>query len=144
MKNRVHTWTLALLFQILHSTGLEFADEMKEARDLEQVIEVHARYVRTIHERCLLHKKLSFLKDAVTKVLNLTLAFAMRWDQGIHNIRSVRARQLTCCSVRVCLGFGGVDVWSALFSTLYTFHIALVETPTHVLTHVHMYAGTLI
>ena len=126
-----------MLFQILHSTGLEFADEMKEARDLEEVIEVHARYVRTIHERCLLHKKLSFLKDAVTKVLNLTLAFAMRWDQGIHNIRLVRARQLTCCSVRVwwrsCLV-------CPLFHIVHTFHIALVETPTHV----HMNAGPLI
>ena len=74
--------------QILHSTGVEFAEEMRVAGDLEQVIEVHARYVRTLHERCLLHKKLAFLRDAVTKVLNLTLAFAMRWDQGIHNIRS--------------------------------------------------------
>jgi gamma-tubulin complex component 5 len=75
------------LVQILHSTGLEFAGEIKEASDLEEVIEVHARYVRTIHERCLLHRKLAFLKDAVSKVLNLTLAFAMRWDQGVHNIR---------------------------------------------------------
>ncbi|KAL8591498.1 hypothetical protein ACOMHN_000513 [Nucella lapillus] len=83
--NSLHNY---IMTRILHSTGLEFAQEIKEAADLEEVIEVHARYVRTIHERCLLHKKLTFLKDAVTKVLNLTLTFAMRWDQGVHNISS--------------------------------------------------------
>lgn len=60
---------------------------MKSARDLEQFIHIHAHYVVTIHERCLLHKKLTFLKDAVTKVLNLILIFSARWDQGIAEIR---------------------------------------------------------
>ncbi|KAK7091928.1 gamma-tubulin complex component 5-like [Littorina saxatilis] len=81
--NSLHNY---IMTRILHSSGLEFADEIKEATDLQQVIDVHARYVHTIHEQCLLHKKLSFLKGAVTQVLNLTLTFAMRWDQGIHNI----------------------------------------------------------
>nr|KAG5699932.1 hypothetical protein BaRGS_018231 [Batillaria attramentaria] len=81
--NSLHNY---IMTRILHSTGLEFAEEIKKARDLEQVIEVHARYVRTIHERCLLHKKLTFLKEAVTKVLNLTVTFAMRWDQGVDEV----------------------------------------------------------
>ncbi|XP_076456838.1 gamma-tubulin complex component 5-like [Babylonia areolata] len=81
--NSLHNY---IMTRILHSTGLEFASEVREAGDLEEVIEVHARYVRTVHERCLLHRKLTFLREAVAKVLNLTLTFAMRWDQGVHNI----------------------------------------------------------
>ncbi|XP_025091554.1 gamma-tubulin complex component 5-like [Pomacea canaliculata] len=81
--NSLHNY---IMTRILRSTGLEFGEQMKSARDLEQFIHIHARYVVTIHERCLLHKKLTFLKDAVTKVLNLILIFSARWDQGIAEI----------------------------------------------------------
>lgn len=74
-------------FQILHSIGLEFNKDLSRAKDLDQIIEVHAGYIRKIHERCLLHKKNRFLKEAVLKVLNLALRFQKQWDCGIDNIR---------------------------------------------------------
>ena len=75
------------IFQILHSTGLEFIKELDTAADLDQIIEIHAAYVRKIHERCLLHRRNMFLKEAIMKVLNIILLFQSKWDQGIDLIR---------------------------------------------------------
>lgn len=76
-----------LCFQILHSTGLEFASRLEEAADLEQIISIHGQYAEAIHERCLLHPKLSFLKEAVVSVLNMSLSFSMLWRQGVDFVR---------------------------------------------------------
>ncbi len=73
--------------QILYSTQLEFEEAISKAADLDQVIEVHNHFVSTIYERCLLHKKVAFVKEAVNKVLNLSLIFQTKWDQGVDNIR---------------------------------------------------------
>ncbi|KAJ8299061.1 hypothetical protein KUTeg_023121 [Tegillarca granosa] len=81
--NSLHNY---IMTRILHSTGLEFKQEMDKATDLDQIIDIHGKYVSKIHERCLLHKKVKFLKEAVMKVLNLILIFQKRWDQGIDEI----------------------------------------------------------
>jgi hypothetical protein len=79
-----------IAFQILHSTGLEFQQELEEASDLDEVIAVHNRYVSRIFERCLLHKGVSLIKNVVTKVLNLCLHFHACWNAGCMGaIRSV-------------------------------------------------------
>ena len=78
---------LVKLMQILHSTGLEFQKDFETAADLDQIIEIHATYVGKIHERCLLHRRNTFLKEAVMKVLNIILLFQTKWDQGIDLIR---------------------------------------------------------
>ena len=44
-------------WQILHSTGLEFQHQVQEAKDLDQLIKIHYRYLATIHDRCLLREK---------------------------------------------------------------------------------------
>uniref|UniRef100_A0A672L690 Gamma-tubulin complex component n=1 Tax=Sinocyclocheilus grahami TaxID=75366 RepID=A0A672L690_SINGR len=68
--------------QILHSTGLEFQHQVQEAKDLDQLIKIHYRYLSTIHDRCLLREKVSFVKEAIMKVLNLVLIFSDRWQAG--------------------------------------------------------------
>ncbi|OXB56926.1 hypothetical protein ASZ78_012365 [Callipepla squamata] len=70
-------------FKILHSTGLEFQHQVEEAKDLDQLIKIHYRYLSTIHDRCLLREKVSFVKEAIMKVLNLVLMFAERWQAGL-------------------------------------------------------------
>lgn len=45
--------------QILHSTGLEFQHQVQEAKDLDQLIKIHYRYLATIHDRCLLREKVN-------------------------------------------------------------------------------------
>ncbi|XP_041115831.1 gamma-tubulin complex component 5 [Polyodon spathula] len=77
--NSLHNY---IMTRILHSTGLEFQHQVEEAKDLDQLIKIHYRYLSTIHDRCLLREKVSFVKEAIMKVLNLVLMFSGRWQAG--------------------------------------------------------------
>uniref|UniRef100_A0AAY4EBT0 Gamma-tubulin complex component n=1 Tax=Denticeps clupeoides TaxID=299321 RepID=A0AAY4EBT0_9TELE len=77
--NSLHNY---IMTRILHSTGLEFQHQVQEAKDLDQLIKIHYRYLSTIHDRCLLREKVSFVKEAIMKVLNLVLIFSDRWQAG--------------------------------------------------------------
>ncbi|KAJ7993358.1 hypothetical protein DPEC_G00271590 [Dallia pectoralis] len=77
--NSLHNY---IVTRILHSTGLEFQHQVQEAKDLDQLIKIHYRYLSTIHDRCLLREKVSFVKEAIMKVLNLVLIFSDRWQAG--------------------------------------------------------------
>ncbi|XP_029938305.1 gamma-tubulin complex component 5 [Salarias fasciatus] len=77
--NSVHNY---IMTRILHSTGLEFQHQVQEAKDLDQLIKIHYRYLATIHDRCLLREKISFLKEAILKVLNLALMLSDRRQAG--------------------------------------------------------------
>ncbi|XP_018102627.1 gamma-tubulin complex component 5 isoform X2 [Xenopus laevis] len=78
--NSLHNY---LMTRILHSTGLEFQHQVEEAKDLDQLIKIHYRYLSTIHDRCLLREKVSSVKEAIMKVLNVVLMFADRWHAGL-------------------------------------------------------------
>ncbi|XP_037688720.1 gamma-tubulin complex component 5 isoform X1 [Choloepus didactylus] len=78
--NSLHNY---IMTRILHSTGLEFEHQVEEAKDLDQLIKIHYRYLSTIHDRCLLREKVSFVKEAIMKVLNLALMFADGWQAGL-------------------------------------------------------------
>lgn len=58
------------LFKILHSTGLEFQHQVEEAKDLDQLIKIHYRYLSTIHDRCLLREKVG-KKIGIFDILSL-------------------------------------------------------------------------
>ncbi|KAL1023411.1 hypothetical protein UPYG_G00040520 [Umbra pygmaea] len=77
--NSLHNY---IMTRILHSTGLEFQHQVLDAKDLDQLIKIHYRYLSTIHDRCLLREKVSFVKEAIMKVLNLVLIFCDRWQAG--------------------------------------------------------------
>ncbi|KAE8625668.1 hypothetical protein XENTR_v10006357 [Xenopus tropicalis] len=79
--NSLHNY---LMTRILHSTGLEFQHQVEEAKDLDQLIKIHYRYLSTIHDRCLLREKVSSVKEAIMKVLNVVLMFADRWHAGLE------------------------------------------------------------
>ncbi|XP_069748019.1 gamma-tubulin complex component 5 isoform X2 [Narcine bancroftii] len=86
--NSLHNY---IMTRILHSTGLEFQHQIEEAKDLDQLIKIHYRYLSTIYDRCLLREKISFVKEAIMKVLNLVLMFADRWQTslGLSKIESI-------------------------------------------------------
>ncbi|XP_070534275.1 gamma-tubulin complex component 5-like [Ptychodera flava] len=75
-----------IMTRILHSTGLEFQQQLTTATDLNQVIEVHNNYIKTIYERCLVNRKMGYVREAIIKVLNLTLNCQKRWDAGVNAI----------------------------------------------------------
>ncbi|XP_068124227.1 gamma-tubulin complex component 5 isoform X3 [Hyperolius riggenbachi] len=78
--NSLHNY---IMTRILHSTGLEFQHQVEEAKDLDQLIKIHYRYLSTIHDRCLLREKVSSVKEAIMKVMNVVLMFADRWHAGL-------------------------------------------------------------
>ena len=93
---------LCISFQILHATELEFLEDLNSAKDLDQIIAIHNNFVATIYERCLLHHKVSLLKEAIMKVLNMTLTFQQWWDQGVASMKYVLASapyQLAVCNL---------------------------------------------
>ncbi|XP_002738419.1 gamma-tubulin complex component 5-like [Saccoglossus kowalevskii] len=75
-----------IMTRILHTTGWEFQQQLDTAVDLNQLLDVHTHYVKTIYERCLLNKKMGYVREAIIKVLNLALNFQKRWDGGLHTI----------------------------------------------------------
>ena len=87
---------LCFSFQILHATELEFLEDLNSAKDLDQNIAIHNNFVATIYERCLLYHKVSLLKEAIMKVLNMTLTFQQWWDQGVASMKYVLALFLVC------------------------------------------------
>ncbi|KAM8977453.1 gamma-tubulin complex component 5 [Pelodytes ibericus] len=78
--NSLHNY---MMTRILHSTGLEFQHQVEDAKDLDQLIKIHYRYLSTIHDRCLLREKVSSVKEAIMKVMNVVLMFADRWHAGL-------------------------------------------------------------
>uniref|UniRef100_A0A8C9VSR6 Gamma-tubulin complex component n=1 Tax=Scleropages formosus TaxID=113540 RepID=A0A8C9VSR6_SCLFO len=82
--NSLHNY---IMTRILHSTGLEFQHQVQDAKDLDQLIKIHYRYLSTIHDRCLLREKVSFVKEAIMKVLNLVLMFSDRWQAGFGALK---------------------------------------------------------
>ncbi|KAJ7395454.1 hypothetical protein BTVI_154519 [Pitangus sulphuratus] len=90
--NSLHNY---IMTRILHSTGLEFQHQVEEAKDLDQLIKIHYRYLSTIHDRCLLREKVSFVKEAIMKVLNLVLMFADRWQAGLGAWKCKMTAQVT-------------------------------------------------
>ncbi|PIO26826.1 hypothetical protein AB205_0030590 [Aquarana catesbeiana] len=60
--NSLHNY---MMTRILHSTGLEFQHQVEEAKDLDQLIKIHYRYLSTIHDRCLLREKVPWPVDIV-------------------------------------------------------------------------------
>ncbi|XP_052808645.1 gamma-tubulin complex component 5-like [Mya arenaria] len=99
--NNLHNY---IMTRILHSIGLQFTRDLSQAKDLDEIINLHAGYIRKIHQRCLLHRKNAFLKEAVLKVLNLALRFQREWDRGIDNI-SLKQIEDTETEFSRCINF---------------------------------------
>ncbi|CAH1773165.1 unnamed protein product [Owenia fusiformis] len=81
--NSLHNY---IVTRILQNTGLEFQEDIQQAPDLDQVIKLHNTYIANIYDRCLLHQRVAFIKEAVLKVLNLVFAFQANWDSGINSV----------------------------------------------------------
>ncbi|XP_033108184.1 gamma-tubulin complex component 5-like [Anneissia japonica] len=85
--NSLHVY---LMTRILHGTGLEYQGRLENASDIDEIMRVHQEYMTVIFERCLLHKKVGFVKEAIMKVLNLSVVFQRTWDAGILNLSQER------------------------------------------------------
>lgn len=75
-----------LPYQILHSTGLEFQHQVQDAKDLDQLIKIHYRYLATIHDRCLLREKVSGIQMEPNN--DVTVEVEARETKGTINNRT--------------------------------------------------------
>lgn len=83
----VHSFHTYIMTRILHSSGLEFKAKLSEAKDFEEILMFHQEFLENVHDRCLLSPKVGFAKEAITRILNLSLNFQRHWDLGLENIR---------------------------------------------------------
>ncbi|GBM74814.1 Gamma-tubulin complex component 5 [Araneus ventricosus] len=81
--NGLHTYIMA---RILHSFGLEFLEILENCRTVDEMIAAHARYLKSLQERCLLDRRISFLKEQIVHVLHLCHTFQEMWMKGIDQI----------------------------------------------------------
>ena len=79
-----HTY---IMTRILHSSGLEFKAKLSEAKDFEEILHFHQDFLEKVHDRCLLSPKVGFAKEAIMRILNLSLNFQCQWDLGILNAK---------------------------------------------------------
>ena len=79
-----HTY---IMTRILHSSGLEFKVKLNEAKDFEEILTFHQEFLEKVYDRCLLSPKVGFAKEAITRILNLSLNFQRQWDSGLSNAK---------------------------------------------------------
>ena len=79
-----HTY---IMTRILHSSGLEFKAKLNEAKDFEEILIFHQEFLEKVYDRCLLSPKVGFAKEAITRILNLSLNFQRQWDLGLSNAK---------------------------------------------------------
>ncbi|RDD38403.1 Gamma-tubulin complex component 5 [Trichoplax sp. H2] len=82
--NALHQYMMS---KVLYSSGIEFQDRLEKASDLDEIIEIHKRYIKTLHDRCLLTDRVRIVRETIAKILNIAIMFCRQWDKGIADIR---------------------------------------------------------
>ncbi|GFU16864.1 gamma-tubulin complex component 5 [Nephila pilipes] len=75
-----------IMTRILHSFGIEFMEALENSRTVDDMITAHARYLKSLQERCLLDRRLSFIKEQIFQVLQLCHTFQQFWIKGIQHV----------------------------------------------------------
>lgn len=83
----VQSFHVYIMTRILHTSGLEFKMQLEEAKDFEEILTLHQDFLEKVYDRCLLSPKVGFAKEAITRILNLSLSFQKQWDFGLERIK---------------------------------------------------------
>ncbi|KAF8788563.1 Gamma-tubulin complex component 5-like protein [Argiope bruennichi] len=81
--NGLHNY---IMTRILHSFGFEFMEALESSRTVDEMIVAHTRYLKSLQERCLLDRRIAFLKEQIVQVLHLCHTFQEIWMKGIDEI----------------------------------------------------------
>ncbi|XP_042909637.1 gamma-tubulin complex component 5 isoform X2 [Parasteatoda tepidariorum] len=103
--NGLHNY---IMTGILHSSGIELHNALQRSESLEEMIQIHKRHFKTLIERCLLTRRIAYIKDHIFEVLNLCYVFQQLWLKGVDNVNVEDLRNieqkfskinniLTCC-----------------------------------------------
>ena len=83
----VQSFHVYIMTRILHTSGLEFKMQLEKAKDFEEILTLHQDFLEKVYDRCLLSPKVGFAKEAITRILNLSLSFQKQWDLGLERIK---------------------------------------------------------
>ena len=83
----VQSFHVYIMTRILHTSGLEFKMQLEKAKDFEEILTLHQDFLEKVYDRCLLSPKVGFAKEAITRILNLSLSFQKQWDFGLERIK---------------------------------------------------------
>ncbi|GIY30151.1 gamma-tubulin complex component [Caerostris extrusa] len=75
-----------IMTRILHSFDLEFMEVLENSRSVDEMIAAHADYLKSLQERCLLDRRISYLKEQIFQVLYLCQTFQQMWLKGVDKI----------------------------------------------------------
>ncbi|CAD5114700.1 DgyrCDS3744 [Dimorphilus gyrociliatus] len=88
--NNLHVY---IMRRILQTSGLQFSEHLRLAKNVEDLISAHNRYIKQIYSRCLLSDKLSFIRQAIFKIFNAVSSLEKMWTE-IVNINEITALEV--------------------------------------------------
>lgn len=81
-----------IMFEVLEYSWVDFLDEMEEARDLDELIVAHERYLNAIVEKSLLGERSHLLYKTLFSLFDLILRFRSHGDRLYESAREMQAR----------------------------------------------------
>eukprot|EP01018_Ginkgo_biloba_P005129 Gb_19455 [translate_table: standard] len=81
-----------IMFEVLEYSWADFLDEMEEARDLDELIAAHEKYLNSIVEKSLLGERSQHLCKTLFAVFDLILRFRSHADRLYESAREMQAR----------------------------------------------------
>lgn len=81
-----------IMFEVLEYSWVDFSDEMEEARDLDELIVAHERYLNAIVEKSLLGDRSHHLNKTLFALFDLILRFRSHGDRLYESAREMQAR----------------------------------------------------
>ncbi|KAG8176649.1 hypothetical protein JTE90_009844 [Oedothorax gibbosus] len=91
--NGLHNY---IMTRILHSFGLQFTESLEHARTVDEMVSSHQSYLRSLHERCLLDKRISYLREQIAQVLHLCSHFHSLWTKGTDAVSLEELQNIEC------------------------------------------------
>ncbi|KAG0416377.1 hypothetical protein HPB47_006474 [Ixodes persulcatus] len=75
-----------LMKEALYGSKLAFDRDLRDAADLDTVIECHENFVAKIYEQCLLGEKFVAIQQVILALLKLCIKLHVLWNKGIEHI----------------------------------------------------------
>ena len=90
MLHALQNFHFYLMNRITFAVNDELNPKVHEAKDLEEIIEVHYMFLRNLKKRCFLHENIGRSKEAIFRILSLVFDFELLWLSNIDNIDGKR------------------------------------------------------
>ncbi|XP_057309578.1 gamma-tubulin complex component 5-like [Hydractinia symbiolongicarpus] len=86
MMHVIRNFHFYLMTRIQNATCAEFKSKVIEAKDLDEIMELHRKFLHNLKQRCFLHEKIGRSREAIFRVLSLVFDFELLWLSSVHRI----------------------------------------------------------